>query len=158
MRIVVHTVGLLVVSCKMLDAGTDTVRLDTAYVSRTGLSGHDRVFRIVLEITSAQRAAHYVYSRSKQDIGTVFLDFLADSRSYLLNEAGVPGRCEQGADREMCAVVCLVIARPCGVYPQAGRTVGKHDSRNAKPLQWISRSGSTWYKELSGSYYRIVTC
>ena len=91
MRVIVHAVGLLVVSGKVLDTCTHTVRLYTANVCSTGFSGHDRIFRIVLEITSAQRTAHYIHGRSQQDICSVFLDLLADRRSNLFYKFGIPG-------------------------------------------------------------------
>ena len=91
MCIGIHAVGLLVVGSKVLDAGTNIVLLNAGNVGSSRLTSNNRIFRVVLEVTSAQWVTHNVECRSQQYVGTIFFNLFTDSLSHLFNELGVPG-------------------------------------------------------------------
>ena len=105
MCIVVHAVGFLIVGRKVLDAGTYIVLLHTGDIGSSSLTSHHGIFRVVLEVTTAQWVTHDVQGRGQQHVGTILFDLLADGLSHLLDELGVPGRGQQGSDGEVGAVV-----------------------------------------------------
>ena len=103
MRIRSHTVGFLVVHSKVLDTGTHTVALHTTYVGGGNLTRHQRVFGIILEVTSAKRVTVNVQRRSQQHVRTVFQHFVTDGLTYTFHlKEGV--KFSDGADLNAEAV------------------------------------------------------
>ena len=88
--IVIHAVCLLVIGGKVLDAGTNVILLNTGDIGRSCLTSYNRILRVILEVTSAQRVTHNVEGRSQQHVGTILLHLLTNSLTYLLDELGVP--------------------------------------------------------------------
>ena len=77
---------LLAVDREMLRACGDAVALDAANEAGGHTAGDDRIFRIVLEVASAQRVAFDVHARSKQHVHVEIVSFLAERLAHLFGE------------------------------------------------------------------------
>ena len=157
MRIRSHTVGFLVVHSKVLDTGTHTVALHTTYVGSGNLTRHQRVFGIILEVTSAKRVTVNVQRRSQQHVRTVFQHFVTDGLTYTFHQFLVPGRGEQSSDREMSTIVRSRISLTLGVDTQSSGTISQHHSGNAEALNRICGSCRTRHQLSRCTDYGTVT-
>ena len=157
MRIRSHTVGFLVVHSKVLDTGTHTVALHTTYVGGGNLTRHQRVFGIILEVTSAKRVTVNVQRRSQQHVRTVFQHFVTDGPAYTFHQFLVPGRGEQSPDREMSTIVCSRIPLTLGVDTQSGGTIGQHHGGNAETLDRVGGSCRARHQLFRRTDYGTVT-
>ena len=156
MCIIVHTVRLLVIGSKVLDTGTHIVLLDTCDIGGSGLTRHDGIFGIVLEVTAAERVTHNIEGWSQQHIGTIFLHFLTDGLSYFLNEFGVPCRGQQCSDGEMCTVIGGRITLTGSIDAQSGRTVGKNDSRDSNGVERIGGTSGTRHQVTGSANHGVI--
>ena len=141
----------------MLHRCAYSVALYTFDICSCNLAAYYRILRIVFEISSAKRVSVDVESRSKKDIGTIFQNFVTDGLAYRLDELLIPCRCEQGSDREVSAVVCLVVAFSGRIDTKAGRTVCKNDCRDAETCNRVGCSGCSRYDVLSHSDDRVIS-
>ena len=66
----------------------DAVALDAANEAGGHTAGDDRIFRIVLEVASAQRVAFDVHARSKQHVHVEIVRFLAQRLAHFSASAG----------------------------------------------------------------------
>ena len=82
---------LLTVDREMLRACGDAVALDAANEAGGHTAGDDRIFRIVLEVASAQRVAFDVHARAKQHVHVEIVSFLAERLAHLFGERRIPG-------------------------------------------------------------------
>ena len=82
---------LLAVDCEMLRACGDAVALNAANQARCHTSGDNRIFGVVLEVTSAQRVALDVQARAKQHVHVKVVSFLAERFAHLFGERRIPG-------------------------------------------------------------------
>ena len=127
----IHAVGLLVVGSEVFDARTNVVLLNASDIGRSRLTSHHGILRVVLEVTTAEGVTHDVQGRCQQHVGAILLHLFANGLSYLLDEFGVPGRGQQGADGEVGAVVGRRVTLTRRIDTESGRTVSQHDRRNA---------------------------
>ena len=82
---------LLAVDREMLRACGDAVALDAANEAGGHTAGDDRIFRIVLEVASAQRVALNVHARAEQHVHVEIVRFLAQRLAHFLGERRIPG-------------------------------------------------------------------
>ena len=121
----------------MLDGSAHVVALDAADIGGRGLAGDHRILGVILEVTAVQRVAVDVQGRCQVDVGAVFMDLFAHGLAHAFHQFLVPGRCQQGADGEVRAVVGVRVALADRVDAEAGGAVGEDDGRNAQPLDGI---------------------
>ncbi len=105
--IVARAVGLLVVECEMLQRCPHAVALHTVYHGSADFSCKQRVFRVVLEVTSVERIAVDVGCRSKQHVHSVVLHLVTHCHTYALDESGVPRGAHNCSHGEMGAIKSL---------------------------------------------------
>ena len=83
--IVVHTVGLLVVHSKMLEARTYAIALHAFDVGCRRLSGQQGILGIIFKVTATERIPLNVDSRCQQHVDAIFLHLVSDGSAHLLN-------------------------------------------------------------------------
>ena len=125
-------VGLLVVEGEVLHGGAYVVALDAAHIGGGCLSGHYGILGIVLEVAPVQGMAVDVEGGSQVNIGPVLMHFLAHGGAHAFYQFLVPGAGEEGADREVGAVVGVLVAGTGRVDAETRRPVGQHDGGNAE--------------------------
>jgi hypothetical protein len=97
-----------------------------------------------------------VESRCKKDVCTILEDFVTDGLAYRLYKFLVPGRSKKSSDREVSAIVSLVVSLTCRIDTEACRTVSKNDCRDAEALDRVSGTGCARDDVLGHSDYRII--
>ena len=130
--IVAHTIGLLVVGSKVLDTGTHIVLLNASDIGSSSLTCHNRVLRIVLEVTATKGITHDVQCGSQQYIGAILLYLFTNGLTYFFNELCVPCRSKQGSYGEVSAIIRGRVALTCRVDTESGRTISQDNGGNAQ--------------------------
>ncbi len=153
-RVVLLAVHFLVVGSEVLGAHANAIALDAADVGGGRLAGEQRVFGEVLEVTAAERVAVQVLARSQEHVDTILLNFVAHGSGQLLDKRHVPGRSQDGAHGETCAVERRVGAGTGRVDTQAGGTVGHNGNGNTQARDGAGGSGGTGYQRLIGGRQR----
>ena len=125
---------LLRVDGKVLGRDAYALALYALDDRRAYQSRHDRVFRVVFEVASAERVAVQVHAWSQHDVDTIFQRLVADGLSHLFHQVGVPRRCQTRADGESRGIERLGSAVAVGVDVYPGRSVGHHGGRDAQPV------------------------
>ena len=129
-----HAAQLLVVGGKMLGAGGDAVFLDAADIGGGHLAGEVGVFREILKVASAQRAALGVQSGAQHHRHILCGGLGAQRTADLLAQGGVPaaghgaGRGEAGG---RFAGVLAQMVRRTGLLAQTVGAVRQPDLRDA---------------------------
>ena len=126
----------------MLQRSTDPLRLHATNHGYRHLTRQIRVFRIILEIASAQRVALNIDSRGQQHIRPVFQRFISHRRSDLLIQLRIP-RSRQSRCRRKCrTIIGACVAFPFERYPQTCRSVIQNCRRNPQAVAPVSGSYS----------------
>jgi len=116
---------LLIVCCKMFDAGHHALTLKTNDIAGGNLTGQIRILSEIFEISSAKRRAIDVGSRSEKNMNSACARILTEGDAHLVNQVTVPGRC------------CCDTARIKGalrVIPHPLRAVCHPDCRQSEPV------------------------
>ena len=85
------TIGLLGVYGEVLGRDTCALTLYAIDIGGSNLTGEQRVFRVILEVTAAERITVQVHARTKDDVAAVFFGLVADGLTHLAYQFGVPG-------------------------------------------------------------------
>ena len=130
-----HAALLLVIAREVLDAGRDPLLLNTAHIGRRHFAGEVRIFREILEVTSAQRVALDIHAGAEQDVDVHRRGFLAEIFAQLFAELGIPAvghrRRSRVAGRRDARVEAEVVG--CRrLFAEAVRPVGQICRRNAQ--------------------------
>ena len=75
----------------MLQTGADIFLLHAVYKGGADLSGEIRILGIIFEISSAERRAFHIDTRSEQDSNVLCLTFIAERIADLMNQIAVEG-------------------------------------------------------------------
>ena len=109
MRVAEHSVIFLVVAGKVLDRYALAVyRLDTLGVSSGTKSCNQRIFRIILKVSSAQRISVNIHSGCEPEIYTEFLHLFTYKTAELLDKIEVPGLCQSRSRRDHGAILVVI--------------------------------------------------
>ena len=100
-------------------------------------------FDLTLEPGETEELILDVQGRGEIDIGPVLMDLFTHGLAHVLHQLLVPGRCQQGADGEVRAVVRVIVAFAGRVDAESGRAVGEDDGRNAQAFDGIGSAGGT---------------
>jgi len=104
----------LIVAREVLGASSFAFALYSFSESRGEFAADKRVFRVIFEVSSAQRIAVYVHARAEKYVRVVMYHFFADFFIQLFYEFGIPSAGECGAAREQSVVM---------TYSYTGRSV-----------------------------------
>ena len=85
------------------------------------------------------------------------MDFFAHRLAYAFHQLLVPGAGQQCADREVGAVICVLIAITGRVDAEAGRTVGQHYARNAQAFDGVGGTGCPGNNALGSADGGVIT-
>ena len=116
----------------MLQCNGNAFRLAAFCDCSSHFSGNQRIFGIVLKVTSAKRISVDIHTRCKPDINTIVVCFHCCRFSYLLHQIYIPGTCKKCGDRP-CSTGCT--------NTDTLRTVCRHGVRNAVFHQISHTSG-----------------
>ena len=116
----------------MLGRDTSALTLYALDVGGCDLTCQQRVFRIIFEVTAAERVAVEVHARTEDHVTAIFLGLVADGLTHLTHEFGIPGRSQTGADRECRSIVGFVGTLAGRVDTYTSRTVGEDGGRDAE--------------------------
>ena len=107
----IHTVIFLVVGCKVLDTGSDSgMGLDSSGIGCGAHTCHQRIFRVVLEISSAKRISVNIHAR-RQPYGNVeFFHLFSDDITAFLDQIHVPRLRKKRCYRDCGAVLEILRA------------------------------------------------
>ena len=133
-RIVVETVGLLVVRDEVFYRGAYALLLDAVYDRCGNFSCQQRVFREVFEIAAVQRVALQVHAGAEQYVRTVFVHLFPHRVAYAADKDRIPCRGQQRADRKLRGVKGLCGTVACGRNADPRRAVREDDRRHAETL------------------------
>ncbi len=95
-----EAVGLLVVAGKVLGAGADLAGLDASDESCSHFAGKKGIFRVVFEISAAERTSMNIHGGSQPDCNVVFLYFHAACPADFFEEFLVPCAGQEGGTGE----------------------------------------------------------
>ena len=111
MLIDVHTVVFLVVGCKVLNAGSDSgMGLDSSGIGCGAHTCHQRIFRVVLEISSAKRISVNIHARCQPYGNVEFFHLFSDDITAFLDQIHVPRLCKKRCYRDCGAVLEILRA------------------------------------------------
>ena len=117
----------------MLRGRDDARRLDATDRRCGHAARDDRILGVVLEAAAAERVAVDVERRREQHVDAVVARLRTHRGTDALDERRIPGRGEQGRDREGRGMEAARLAFAPRADAQARGTVGEHDRRDAEP-------------------------
>ena len=132
----------------MLGRHTNALTLDTLDDGSANHSRHDRIFRIVFEVTSTQGIAVQVHTWSQDDVASIFECLIADGLSYLLHQFGVPRRGQTGTNGETGGIERLISTIAMRIDMHTGRSVSHYRSRNAQSVDGYRDTSSASHQFL----------
>ena len=139
----------------MFGRDTCTLTLYAVDISCGNLTSKQGVFRVVLEVATAEGIAMEVHARTQDDIAAIFLGLIADGLTDTSHEFGVPGGSQTGTNGEGSGIVGLVGARTSGVDTHTCRAVGEYCGGDAKTGDGRGGAGSTCHEVGFAAYYGI---
>ena len=110
-RIVVQSVGLLIVGSEVLGTHAHALTLYAFNHGCADKTGHERVFGIVFKVAAAEWRAHDVHARTKDDIATVFQRLVTHCLAHAFHQFGVPSGGQQRSDGESRTIVGIRVVR-----------------------------------------------
>ena len=135
-----HPARLLVICQKMLDACSHVFALYALDQRACHLRSNHGVFRIILEIPSAERGTFDIYGRPKNNANALRLAFLTQHLAHagyqFPVEAGRRTAARRKANR-LNAVVNPQMIRFLILFPESVRAVGNHHGRNSQPFHTL---------------------
>ena len=152
----VHAVGLLRVTCEVLHRCAHTLTLHASHIGSSDLTRHNRVFRVVFEVTSTERRTMDIHTWSKQHVATIFQYLIAYALAHLLHELRVPGAGECRTYRKSCAEVGILVVLTTRADSHAGRAVSEHSRGDAEARNGLRHTSSTRHATGMGAYHAIV--
>ena len=90
----------LTIDGEVLRTCGNAVTLDASNQARRHTTGDDRIFGVILEITTAQRVAFNVHARTEQYVYVKIVRFLAERFAHFLGECRIPGIGHGASGRE----------------------------------------------------------
>ena len=118
------TAQLLAVDCEMLRACGDAVALNAANQARCHTPGDNRIFGVVLEVTSAQRVALDVQARAEQHVHVKIVRFAAEGLAHFFGERRIPRISHGSCGREAGGRLGCADAEMVTFAELAAHTVG----------------------------------
>ena len=122
--IAVLSVCLFVIGGKMFYGSADMLRLDTTYHTCCHLTCKQRIFGIILEVSSAQRISVNVDSGCQPYGDIIFFHFFCSGCTYLFYQIRVPG-----VGKKSCAWPCSCTHATFRCDTKTCRSVGCHNVR-----------------------------
>ena len=138
----------------MLGGYADALALDAVDIGGGNLSGEEGIFGEIFEVAAAEGIAVEVHAGGQQDVSAVFEDFVAHGGGDFADQVRVPGRGEDGADREAGAVVGAVRALADRVDAEAGGAVGYYGLGDAEARDGLGRTGGSGDEDVAGGGHR----
>ena len=134
-------VCLLVVQRKVLQAGRHMAALYAAHHGRRLFSRQERIFRIILKISSAQRAPVNVHGRRKPHIDVVFARLFSPGPSNLIDHIRIPCTSQKCGAGEGCGTHACLLRKPDSCRPVLRHDVGNPRFRKISPPEGIGAPG-----------------
>ena len=137
----------------MLYAHAYAFALHTLDIGCGNLSRKVRILAIVLKVTSAERIAMDIDTRTEDYITVILLCLVTYSLTYSLRKVGVPCRGKTSADREARGIISFLSSRASRIYTYTCRAIGEDGLWNTQTLYGYRCSGCSRYGSGSSTCY-----
>ena len=148
----VHLVAVLlvIVQAVVLDTCRNALRLQPLYVRNHHRGGQEGVFTHIFEVTTVERSAQDVHSRTQYHILSPIESLLSESFAIDARHLGIPAGCQTGECRKSHAGV---VGLP-GLVPFVPKNIGSDTVRTViGPEIGEAKTGNSSRRELALGMY-----